>query len=381
MEDIACVLMRGGSSKGLFFLASDLPHGAAERDRLLLAAMGSPDVRQIDGMGGGNDQSSKVVIVAPSQRPGVDVEQLFAQVSVARDFVDVLPNSGNMTAAVAPFAIESGLVPATSPETVVRILNINSGKVVEAVVQTPNRRVTYGGPYHLDGVPGTSAPIKLKFLDPAGTRTGRLLPTGNPQDVVAGVPVTCIDFAIPLVLVKAESLGKSGHESQQALDADTAFLARLEQVRTAAAQRMGLPIVAGAGLPKIAIVAAPCQGGSIASRYFGPGACHAAYAISGALALAAACHIPDTLAEELVEIDEGHVACIEIEHPGGRMACCVDISWDDARGLPVFDNATIATSARPLLSGRVLIPSRATSPSFPPSASSGRRTNAGHAGA
>jgi 4-oxalomesaconate tautomerase len=359
VEDIACVLMRGGSSKGLFFLASDLPEGAAERDRLLLAAMGSPDVRQIDGMGGGNDQSSKVVIVAPSRRPEVDVEQLFAQVSVARDFVDVLPNSGNMTAAVAPFAIESGLVRATSPETLVRILNINSGKIVEAVVQTPKGRVTYGGPYHLDGVPGTSAPIRLNFLDPAGTRTGRLLPTSQPRDVVAGVTVTCIDFAIPLVLVKAESLGMSGHESQQQLNADGVFLARLEEVRTAAGQRMGLELVPGAGLPKIAILAAPRQGGSIASRYFAPGACHAAYAISGALALAAACHVPDTIAEELVEIDESQADCIEIEHPSGRMECCVNIAGDDDSGMPVFGNATIVTSARPLLSGRVLIPSRA----------------------
>src|SRR5574337_952770 len=365
--------MRGGSSKGLFFLASDLPEGSAERDRLLLAAMGSPDVRQIDGMGGGNDQSSKVVIVAPSERPGVDVEQLFAQVSVARDFVDVLPNSGNMTAAVAPFAIESGLVRATSPETLVRILNINSGKIVEAVVRTPKGRVTYGGPYRLDGVPGTSAPIELKFLAPAGTSTGRLLPTGHPQDVVAGVPVTCIDFAIPLVLVKAESLGKSGHEAQQALDADGAFLARLEEIRRAAAQRMSLPIVPGAGLPKIAIVAAPRQGGSIASRYFSPGACHAAYAISGALALAAACHIPDTLAEELVEIDESQSTCIEIEHPGGRMECRVNIAGDDGRGLPVFDSATIVSSARPLLSGRVLIPDRAASAAFPHPRSEERR--------
>ena len=365
MQSVPCVLMRGGSSKGLFFLARDLPGAAAERDRLLLAAMGSPDLRQIDGMGGGTDQTSKVVIVAPSARPGVDVEQLFAQVSVARDFVDVLPSSGNMTAAVAPFAIESGLVRATSPETRVRILNMNSGKLVEAVVQTPDRRVIYSGPYHLDGVPGTSAPIRMKFIDPVGTRTGRLLPTGRPRDMVLGVPVTCIDFAIPLVLVKAEAVGKTGHESQQDLNADAAFLRRLEDLRAAAAVEMGLEFVPGAGLPKIAILASPRAGGTIASRYFAPGACHAAYAISGALALAAACHVPDTLAEEVAEINESQVECIEIEHPSGRMDCCVQTAGYDEENMPAFVSATINTSARPLLSGEVLIPDRSAPHGFP----------------
>lgn len=325
-------------------------------------------------MGGGNDQSSKVVILAPSGHPGADVEQLFAQVSVARDFVDVLPNSGNMMAAAAPFAIESGLVPTSSPETVVRILNINSGKIVEAVVQTPGGQVSYGGAFHVDGVPGTSAPIRLNFLDPTGTKTGRLLPTGKARDVAAGVPVTCIDFAIPLVLVKAESLGRSGHESQQVLNADSAFLSRLEEIRIDASRLMGLDLAPGAGLPKIAIVAPPQDGGSIASRYFVPTSCHAAYAVSGALALAAACHVPDTIAEELVEIDESHADCIEIEHPSGRMECCVYISDHDETGLPVFSNASIVTSARPLLSGSVLIPTRAAPPVFPGPPQTGRAT-------
>ncbi|HJV28755.1 MAG TPA: 4-oxalomesaconate tautomerase [Aromatoleum sp.] len=355
MDHIPCVLMRGGSSKGLFFLAENLPEDPAARDRLLLAAMGSPDLRQIDGMGGGNDLSSKVVIVAPSRRPDADVEYLFAQVSVARDLVDVLPNSGNMLAAVGPFALERGLVKASSPATRVRILNINSGKLVEAIVQTPGAQVTYSGTFHLDGVPGTSAPITLNFLDPAGTKTGRLLPTGNAQDVVAGMPVTCIDFAIPIVFVKAASLGKSGHESKQELDGDAVFLARLEEIRVAAAERMGLAVSPDRGVPKIAMIASPRHGGSIVSRYFVPSSCHPVHAATGALALAAACHTPDTVAEELAEIDENAPRRIVIEHPSGQMSCELRLAAHSDGGVPVIDAASLVTSARPLLSGEVFV--------------------------
>ena len=358
MNPIPCVLMRGGSSKGLFFLARDLPDDVPARDRLLLAAMGSPDVRQIDGMGGGNDLSSKVVIVAPSRTPGADVDYLFAQVSVARDLVDVLPNSGNMLAGVAPFAIERGLVKASTPTTRVRILNINSGKRVEAVVHTPGGQVSYTGPFRLDGVPGTSAPIALHFIEPAGTRTGRLLPTGNAQDRIAGLPVTCIDFAIPIVFVKAASLGKSGHESRRELDEDAPFLHRLEEIRTAAARLMGLDPAPYLGVPKIAVIAAPRHGGNIASRYFVPSSCHPVHAATGALALAAACHTPDTVAEELVELDEDSANRIVIEHPSGTMACEIQVSAHPLTGVPVITGGSLLTSARPLLSGAVFVPNR-----------------------
>lgn len=352
---IPCTLMRGGSSKGLFFMARDLPEDAEARDRLLLAAMGSPDLRQIDGMGGGNDLASKVVLVAPSRSPDADVEYFFAQVSVARDLVDVLPNSGNMLAAVAPFALEHGLVKATSPTTRVRILNVNSGKRVDAVVQTPGGHIRYAGSFRLDGVPGTSAPISLEFLDPAGTRTGRLLPTGQSQDQVEGVPITCIDFAIPMVLVKAASLGKTGHEGKHALDNDSAFLHRLESIRLAGARLMGLEASSDRGIPKIAMIASPNNGGSIASRYFVPASCHPVHAATGALALAAACHTPDTIAEELVELDERTPHHIVIEHPSGAMSCTVGLGFDPGSGAPAIHTASLLTSARPLLSGEVFI--------------------------
>lgn len=352
---IPCVLMRGGSSKGLFFSAKDLPADPVARNRMLLAAMGSPDARQIDGMGGGNDHSSKVVIVSPSSQKDADVEYLFAQVSVARDLVDVLPNSGNMLAGVAPFAIEQGLVKATSPVTKVRILNTNSQKVVEATVQTPGGKVSYGGSFELDGVPGKCAPIALQFFDPTGTKTGRLLPTGSPRDVIFGMPVTCIDFAIPIVLVKAESLGKTGYESKQELDSDPVFLKRLEEVRSAGARLMGLADAPGLGIPKIAIIAPPRDGATIASRYFFSLNCHPVFAATGAMALAAACHTPDTIAEEVAELDQNESHRIVIEHPSGKMSCNIVSAADPWTGIPKLVGAALLTSARPLLAGDVFV--------------------------
>lgn len=352
---IPCVLMRGGSSKGLFFFAKDLPADPAARDRMLLAAMGSPDARQIDGMGGGNDHSSKVVIVGPSSQPDADVEYLFAQVSVARDLVDILPNSGNMLAGVAPFAIEYGLVKASSPVTKVRILNTNSQKVVEATVQTPGGQVSYSGSFELDGVPGKCAPVALQFFDPTGTKTGRLLPTGSARDLILGMPVTCIDFAIPIVFIKAESLGKTGYENKQELDGDLAFLQRLEEVRAAAARLMGLSDAPELGIPKIAIIAAPREGGTIASRYFVPSNCHPVFAATGAMALAAACHTPDTIAEEVAVLDQNASHRIVIEHPGGKMSCNIVSAADPWTGVPKLVGAALLSSARPLLAGEVFI--------------------------
>src|SRR5689334_2001704 len=211
---IPCMMMRGGTSKGPFFLASDLPDDTAQLHRTLLAVMGSEHIRQIDGIGGGDSLTSKAVIVDRSTRAGIDIEYLFAQVAVGGDTVDTAPNCGNMLAAVGPFAIERGLVGVTSPETKLRIFNRNTGKIVEAIVQTPNGKVTYAGDTAIDGVPGQGAPVVLNFLDGAGAKTGALLPTGRAMDVIDGVGVSCVDFASPLVLIPAAALGKSGHETK-----------------------------------------------------------------------------------------------------------------------------------------------------------------------
>ena len=347
--------MRGGSSKGVFFVASDLPMDAVSRDRVLLAAMGSPDVRQIDGLGGGDDQTSKVMIVSRSPQRGIDVEYLFAQVSVSRDLVDVTPNSGNMLAGVAPFAIERGLIGADDPSTAVRILDLNTGKVVEAHVRTPGGRVAYQGEFRLDGVPGTSAPIHLRFLDPAGGRTGRLLPTGKAMDVVHGIALSCVDFANPIVMVAAAALGKSGHEGKQELDADHPWLLRLEALRRRAAILMAMGDVAGLALPKVVMLAPPRAGGTIASRYFVPSTCHSAHALTGAVAIAAACNIRGSVAAAIANPEGADLTRIVIEHPGGQMAAGCDVDGRDATGLPAISGASVTTSARPLFTGTVYV--------------------------
>jgi 2-methylaconitate cis-trans-isomerase PrpF len=355
LRAIPCVLMRGGSSKGLYFSASDLPSDSAMRDRVLLAALGSPDVRQIDGLGGGDDQSSKVVIIEASQRTDIDVECLFAQVSVSREVVDRTPNSGNMLSGVGPYAIERGLVRATDPFTIVRILNRNTGRTVEARVQTPGGRVSYGGDHALDDLPGHSAPLALQFLEPAGTTTGKLLPTGNAVDVIDGVAVSCVDFAIPVVMVAASELGKTGHESKQELDADAALLTRLEQLRRSAARLMQLGDVAGKAVPKIMLLAPPRDGGTLASRYFTPSTCHSGHALTGALCLIAACNIPGTVAARIANHDGADLDRIVIEHPSGTLAVNCEVGARDEQGRPFISRASVVTTARPIFTGLAFV--------------------------
>jgi len=269
MDDLAvpCMLMRGGTSKGPLFLASDLPRDATDRDSVLLSLMGSPDVRQIDGIGGGDSLTSQALIVGASRRADADIDYLFAQVAVGQRFVDTSPNCGNMLAAVGCFAIERGLVVPDNDVTRVRLFNLNTHRVVHAHVPTPNGHLTYEGDMHIDGVPGTGASIVLDFMEPAGSCTGALLPSGNPIERIDGVPVSLVDFAIPVVLIPASALGKTGYETKAELDADTMLLATLERLRRKAAARMGLPDPASSVVPKVALLAAPRAGGSLTSRF------------------------------------------------------------------------------------------------------------------
>lgn len=356
---IPCVVMRGGTSKGPFFLQSDLPQDEARRNQVLLAVMGSPDRRQIDGLGGGDSLSSKVVMVSASGRPGIDVEYLFAQVSVDSATVDTSPNCGNMLAGVAPFALEHGLVAIDKPQTSVRIYNQNTGKVVEAVVQTPGGKVNYEGEAHIDGVPGSGAPILLNFMDAAGAKTGKLMPTGQAIDLINGVEVSCVDFSSPIVFIAASALGKTGYESKAELDADKALIARIEDLRRQAALRMGLGDVAGKVLPKVVLLAPPVQGGQISSRYFVPWNCHAAHAVTGALCVAAACHIPGTLAQRLVQLDAAAPQHVTIEHPSGQLHTQITQEGVDAEGWPQITKAGVIRTARPLVAGVTYIQSSA----------------------
>ena len=263
-DGVPAMWMRGGTSKGGYFLASDLP---ADRDAFLLRAMGSPDPRQIDGMGGADPLTSKVAVVAPSERPGIDVDYLFLQVFVDRALVSDAQNCGNILAGVGPFAIERGLVPARDGETPVRIFMENTGQVAEAVVQTPGGRVNYGGAARIDGVPGTAAPVPLAFEDTAGSSCGALLPTGRAVDEIDGVACTLIDNGMPCVVMRADAFGLSGREDPEALDADTALRDRLEAIRLKAGPLMRLGDVSEASVPKMTLVSASRAGGALAGRH------------------------------------------------------------------------------------------------------------------
>lgn len=352
MTRIPCVLMRGGTSRGPVFLASDLPADPSARDEVLLAVMGSGHELEIDGIGGGNPLTSKAAIVGPSQHPGADVDYLFAQVLVTQRKVDTSPNCGNMLAAVGPFAIEKGLVRATTPTTLVRIHNVNTGKIIEAEVQTPNGEVQYEGDAVIDGVPGSAAPIKLTFLDAAGAKTGRLFPTGQRRERVLGYDVTCIDMATPMVLIAAADLGKTGHESPAELDADRDFLGRLEGMRREAGLRMGLGDVSKLVLPKPVLLAPPTKGGTISARYFMPYACHRAVAITGAIGLATACAAEGTVANAMAGAVVAQLDEVIIEHPSGSVAVAMQ---RDPDGRIEALRASVIRTARRLFAGEVYV--------------------------
>jgi 4-oxalomesaconate tautomerase len=351
---IACTLMRGGTSKGPFFLASDLPSDVQLRDRVLLAVMGSPDVRQIDGVGGADPLTSKVAIVSRSERAGIDVDYLFAQVSVDRPLVDVTPNCGNMLAGVGPFAIERGLVASRDPVTPVKIHMVNTGNVAVAHVPTPGGVVVYEGAASIAGVPGTAAAIRIDFLDTAGSVCGALLPTGHPLDALDGIDATLIDNGMPVVVLRAVDFGKSGYETPAELDADKSFKLRLEEIRILAGERMGLGDVRPKVVPKMTLVAPPRDGGHVATRTFIPHKCHAAIGVLGAVTVGTACVLPGSVARGIVSVPEGAVKRLSVEHPSGEFSLEIEVE-QTGDGLKVVRSSLIRT-ARALFRGEVLVP-------------------------
>ncbi len=352
---IPAALMRGGTSKGLYFERADLPDDPRARDRVLLAAMGSPDPRQIDGAGGANPLTSKVAIVSPSAADDVDVDYLFAQVHVERAIVDLNPSCGNLLAGVGPFAVERGMVAAGDGETRVRIRMVNTGGLAEAVVQTPGRRVRYDGEVAIDGVPGTSAPVVLNLLRCAGSRTGAMLPSGRPRDEIDGVAVTLIDVAMPMMLVRADALGKTGYETPAELDADPALFARVERMRRTAGEMMGLGDVADLVIPKVSLVAPPRAGPGISSRYLVPTRTHQAHAATGAICVASAAAAPGTVASEVARLDPAQSPlAVTIEHPAGQIEVSVDIR-PAAGGIEVV-SAGLVRTARLIFDGRIYVP-------------------------
>lgn len=346
---IPCTLMRGGTSRGPFFQAADLPRDCDERDAVLLSAMGSGHDLQIDGIGGGHPLTSKVAIVGPASVAGADVDYLFAQVKVRERVVDTSPNCGNMLAAVGPFAIDTGLVRAAADVTRVRIHNVNTGKLIEAQVETPGGHVVYDGDASINGVPGTAAPIQLRFLNAAGAKTGRLFPTGAVQELIDGLQVTCIDAAMPLMIVRAQDLGKTGWEQPAELNADRAFLERLEVLRIEAGKRMGFANTADLVIPKPVLLAPARNGGAFTARYFMPHACHTALAITGAVGLATACTSPGTVAH-MIAGDVVPPVTLGIEHPLGHLDVCLEEG--NTQSEPIV---SVLRTARRLFEGAVYV--------------------------
>jgi len=355
---IPAAMMRGGTSKGLYVLAQDLPAEPAARDRILLAAMGSPDRRQVDGVGGAHPLTSKVAVVSRSQAPGVDVDFLFCQVGVDEPKVDTTPNCGNILAGVGPFAIERGLVPAGDPETVVTVRTVNTGTVAALRIRTPGGRVEYAGDARIDGVPGTAAPVTIDFLDAAGSVCGRLLPTGRPSDEVDGVQVTLIDNGMPCVVLRADAVGRTGHEPRDALDADRELKARLERIRLAAGPLMNLGDVSGKVVPKMVLVAAPRAGGHVATRSFIPHECHASIGVFAAVTVATACILPGSPAAEVARVPAGRRKVLSVEHPTGEFS--VGLEVDESGPVPAVVSAGLLRTARMLFDGRVHVPAAAT---------------------
>lgn len=347
-DGVRCMWMRGGTSKGGFFVAGDLPVDPAERDAFLLRAMGSPDPRQIDGMGGADPLTSKVAVVSVSARKGVDVDYLFLQVFVDQAIVSDSQNCGNMLAGVGPFAIERGLVSANDEETRVTIFMVNTGQIAVATVRTPGDAPVYDGEARIDGVPGTAAPIPLEFRDTAGSSCGALLPTGRAADIIDGVACTLIDNGMPCVVFRANDVGATGYESREELDAATELKARIEAIRLQAGPMMNLGDVTEKSVPKMMLVAPPAHGGAVTVRSFIPHRAHATIGVLGAVSVATACLIDGSPAAAVAVVPDGLRKTLSVEHPTGEMSCLLELGENGE-----VASAALLRTARKLMDGMI----------------------------
>jgi 4-oxalomesaconate tautomerase len=343
--------MRGGTSKGAYFVAEDLPTDAQERDDLLLRIMGSPDSRQIDGIGGAHPLTSKVAIVSRSQSPDADVDFLFAQVNVDEALIDTKPNCGNILAGVGPFAVERGLVAIRSDETRVRVRTLNTGTRAELVVCTPQGAVRYEGDESIDGVPGTAAAIPINFLDTAGSVCGSLFPTGQLSESVQGVDITCIDNGLPVIILKAVDFGLTGRETCSEIEASADALARIEAIRLETGPRMGLGDVRDAAIPKMILVSESVDGGSIQTHSLIPRKCHTSIGVFAAVSVATACVLPGTVAYPLATLPPGMIKAMNIDHPTGTFRVLLELSGSE--DAPTVERGGVIRTARPLFDGTV----------------------------
>ncbi|MBQ0851927.1 4-oxalomesaconate tautomerase [Streptomyces sp. BH-SS-21] len=342
------MLLRGGTSKGAYFLAGDLPAEPAPRDALLLRIMGSPDPRQIDGLGGAHPLTSKVAVVSVSADPEADVDYLFLQVGVEKPEVSDRQNCGNLLAGVGPFAVERGLVAADGDRTSVRIRMLNTGDLAVAEFPTPGGRVDYSGSAEISGVPGSAAPVVIEF--PPGT--GPLLPTGRARDLVVGTPVTCVNNGMPTVLIAASSLGVTGYEEPADLEADRQLAERLQEIRLEAGKLMGLGDVENTTVPKLSLLAPPSDGGAVMTRTFIPVRCHTSIGVLGAASVAAGLRIEGGVGEGVARVPE-HGDRMRIEHPTGFLDIETALAHDLPGGAPVARRTAVVRTARKIFDGTV----------------------------
>ena len=376
---IPCLFMRGGTSKGPFFKESDLPADKATRDRVLLSVMGSPDKRQIDGLGGAHPLTSKVAIVRKSTKPGVDIDFLFAQLQPDKDTVDTTPNCGNMLAGVVPFALETGLVQAQGDTSTFRVLTRNTDMACDITVQTPlqtatnggsasqeiasgKRYVEYAGDARIDGAPGSSAPITINFLDTAGSVCSSLLPTGQVKDTITvtgegfeafTLDVTCIDNGMPLVIFKASDLGRTGYESAAELNADDDLKKRIEALRLQISLKMGLGDVAQKNYPKMTLIASPRDGGAITTRSFIPHVCHDAIGVLAAVTVGTACVLKGSVCDGVAVMQPGATQHVSVEHPTGEFSVALETDPNNPQNVT---KAALLRTARLLIRGEVMVP-------------------------
>lgn len=357
---IPCMIIRGGTSKGAYFLASDLPQDIAARDRVLLAVMGSPDKRQIDGLGGAHPLTSKVAIVSPSQAPGCDVDFLFAQIGIEQPKVDTTPNCGNILSGIGAFALARGLVKANDPRTIVRVRTLNTGTIADLELQTERGMARADGSARIDGVPGTSAPIAVSFLDTEGSVCGALLPTGNAVDVIDGVACTLIDNGMPVIVLRAADVGRTGYESVDQLNTDGELKARIERIRLVAGPLMNLGDVADKVVPKIALVAPPQKGGTLATRSFIPHECHSAIGVFAAVSVATAAALPGSPAASVSAMADEPERIVAVEHPTGEFSVSLTVGGTADR--PVIEKAGLLRTARILMDGTAYVPEAVFAP-------------------
>ncbi len=360
LRSIPAYLMRGGTSKGLIFHKRDLPSDRSLLTQYLLKIMGSPDLRQINGVGGGTSVTSKVCIISKSLEKDVDIDYFFAQVEVDRNHVDYAPTCGNMLSALGPFAIEEGLVETSNKITKVNVKSINTNALITLDVPTPDRKLRYSGNFKIDGVPGTGSQILMNFKNLEGKTTGNLFPTGNTTDTFDGINVTCFDLATSMMICDAKEFNILGNEDSKELNNNKKLLDRIEQIRLLAGKKMGMGNVRGKVLPKVSLISKSVNTNSIISRYFTPYSCHETHAVTGTCCVASSCLIPGTLGFNLLKKDAGldlKSEIIKIEHPMGNIDCSITLNSNFKNNLiskkNLINSCGIYRTSRILMKGQV----------------------------